>query len=142
MSYSRTIILGNICNKPEVRFTPKGTAVMDLNIAVNERFKVGESYQEKTTFIDCTVWSTKAEVIAQHFNKGDSILVEGRLEQETWEDQKTGQKRSKLKVVVDNFSFAGGKKKQQSDEETSGDLFSQPVGAGAGKQSDSSDVPF
>lgn len=115
--------------------------MLDLTIAVNERFKVGDTYQEKASFIDCVAWSQKAELISQHFKKGDQILVEGRLEQETWEDQKTGQKRSKLKVVVDNFSFVGTKKQKPGDD-GAGDMFSKPVEVGASASTDGEDVPF
>jgi single-strand DNA-binding protein len=105
-SYNRVILAGNLTRDPELRYTPKGTAVADLSLAVNRTWKdeSGQS-QEEVTFIDVTAFARSAEVIAQYLKKGRPILIEGRLRMEKWDDKQTGQKRSKLSVVLESFQF-------------------------------------
>ena len=108
-SFNKTILMGNLTRDPELRYTPKGTAVTKLTLAVNRKWKSesGEA-QEEVSFIDVDVWGQRAEVIAQYLKKGNPLLVEGRLKQDTWE--KDGQKHSKVKVVLESFTFVGVKK--------------------------------
>ena len=105
-SYNRVILAGNLTRDPELRYTPKGTAVADLSLAVNRSWKdeAGQA-QEEVTFVDVTAFARSAEVIAQYLKKGRPILVEGRLRMEKWDDKQTGQKRSKLSVVLETFQF-------------------------------------
>lgn len=107
-SYSKAIILGNLTRDPELRVTPKGTAICQFTLAVNRDWK-DESGQkrEKVSFIDCEAWNKTAETIAKYCAKGRALLVDGRIEQDTWDDKQTGQKRSKLKIVVESFTFVG-----------------------------------
>jgi single-strand DNA-binding protein len=105
-SFNKVILAGNLTRDPELRYTPKGTAVAKIGLAVNRTWKneAGET-KEEVTFIDVDVWGRQAEVIAQYMRKGRPLLVEGRLKLDTWEDKNTHQKQSKLKVVLESFSF-------------------------------------
>jgi single-strand DNA-binding protein len=108
MSMNLAIIGGNLSRNPELRYTPKGTAVVDIGIAVN-RVWTGDDGEkrEEVSFFDCTAFGKTAETIGQYFKKGGAIIVEGYLKQETWEDRQTNQKRSKVKVMVSRFHFCG-----------------------------------
>jgi len=105
-SFNRTILLGHLTRDPELRYTPKGTAVVKCALAVNRTWKneAGEK-QEDVAFIDFTAWGRRGEVIAQYTRKGLPLMIDGHLKQETWEDKQTGQKKSKLIVIVENFSL-------------------------------------
>jgi single-strand DNA-binding protein len=105
-SFNKVIIAGNLTRDPELRYTPKGTAVARFTLAVNRTYtgEAGEK-KEEVSFIDVDAWARQAEVIAQYLKKGRPVLVEGRLKQDTWEDKNTHQKQSKLKVVLESFSF-------------------------------------
>lgn len=102
---NRVMLMGNLTRDPELRYTPNNTAVAGFGLAVNRRFKDGQGQmQEEVTFVDCDAWGRTAEVINQYLRKGNPIFVEGRLKLDQWQD-KEGQKRSRLKVVVENFQF-------------------------------------
>jgi len=106
-SFNKVILAGNLTRDPELRYTPKGTAVARITLAVNRTFTSSEGGEKKeeVSFVDVDVWGRQAEVIAQYLKKGRPLLVEGRLKQDTWEDKNTKQKQSKLKVVLESFSF-------------------------------------
>lgn len=108
-SFNKVILAGNLTRDPELRYTPKGTAVARITLAVNRTYS-GEDGQKKeeVSFVDVDVWGRQAEVIGQYMKKGRPLLVEGRLKQDTWEDKNTKQKQSKLKVVLESFSFIDG----------------------------------
>ena len=105
-NFNKVILAGNLTRDPELRYTPKGTAVARITLAVNRTWKGenGES-KEEVSFVDVDIWGRQAEVISQYMKKGRPLLVEGRLKQDTWEDKNTKQKQSKLKVVLESFSF-------------------------------------
>jgi single-strand DNA-binding protein len=105
-NFNKVILAGNLTRDPEMRYTPKGTAVTRITLAVNRTWKseTGET-KEEVSFVDVDVWGRQAEVIGQYMKKGRPLLVEGRLKQDTWEDKTTHQKQSKLKVVLESFSF-------------------------------------
>jgi single-strand DNA-binding protein len=105
-SFNRVILAGNLTRDPELRYTPKGTAVAKIGMAMNRVWKSesGET-KEEVTFVDVEAWGRQAEVIAQYMKKGRPFLVEGRLKLDQWEDKNTHQKQSKLKVVLESFSF-------------------------------------
>lgn len=110
-SFNKVILVGNVTRDPEVRFTPGGTAVTDVGLAVN-RFWTDKSTNERkeeTTFIDVTLWGRTAEVAGEYLAKGRPCLIEGRLQLDQWEDKETGQKRSKLKVVGDTLQLLGSR---------------------------------
>jgi single-strand DNA-binding protein len=105
-NFNKVILAGNLTRDPELRYTPKGMAIVKISVAINRTWKSesGES-KEEVTFVDVDAFGRTAENIAQYFKKGRPILIEGRLRYETWEDKQTNQKRSKLGVVLENFQF-------------------------------------
>lgn len=105
-SYNRVTLLGNITRKPELKKTKSGLSVTDLGLAMN-RVWTGEDGEkhEDTTFVDVVVWNRDAENAVKYLDKGRSILVEGRLQMDTWQDAKTGQNRSKLRIVADTVQY-------------------------------------
>ena len=109
-SFNKVILAGNLTRDPELRYTPKGTAVAKIGLAVNRTW-TGEDGQKKeeVNFIDVEAWGRQGEVIAQYMKKGRPLLVEGRLKLDSWEDKNTKQKVSKLKVVLESFSFIDSK---------------------------------
>ena len=109
-SFNKVILLGNLTRTPELRTLPKGTAICQFGLAVNRSFKTesGER-REEVTFVDLEAWGKTAETIAKHLSKGRAAMFEGRLKLDQWDDKKTGEKRSKLKVVVETFQFIGGR---------------------------------
>lgn len=127
-SYNKVILLGNLTRDPELRYTPKGTVTARLGLAVNRSYKTdtGET-REETTFIDIDAWGKQAELIGQYLRKGNPLFVEGRLKLDQWDDKNTGQKVSKLRVVMENFQFVGGPRGQDGGGPPPG-----PGGAPAG----------
>lgn len=109
-SYNKVILLGNLTRDPELRYTPKGTASARLGMAVNRSYKTetGET-REEVTFVDIDAWGKQAELIAQYLRKGNPLFVEGRLKLDQWDDKTSGQKRSAIRVVMENFQFVGGR---------------------------------
>src|SRR5579864_8517728 len=107
-SFNKVILAGNLTRDPELRYTPKGTAIARIGMAINRTWKTetGET-KEEVTFVDVDAFGRQAEVIAQYMKKGRPLLVEGRLRLDQWEDKNTHQKQSKLKVVLEGFSFLG-----------------------------------
>lgn len=105
-SYNRVTLMGNLTRNPELRTTKTGATVTELGIALNRVWN-GENgqRQEETTFVDVTVWGRTAENAVQYLQKGRSVLIEGRLQLESWQDKQSGQERSKLKVVADTVQF-------------------------------------
>ncbi len=106
---NKVMLIGNLTRDPELRVTPKGTAICQFGLAVSRQFK-DESGQnrEETTFVDVEAWGRQGETISKYCTKGRPLFVEGRLKLDQWEDKASGQKRSKLKVVLENFQFLGG----------------------------------
>lgn len=105
--FNRVILIGNLTKDPEVRYTPGGTPVTTLPIAVNSRYKQGDESKEETLFIDCVVWGKQAETCGQYLSKGRPVLVEGRLRERRWEYE--GQKKSKMEAVASNVRFLSRK---------------------------------
>jgi single-strand DNA-binding protein len=105
-NFNKVILAGNLTRDPELRYTPKGTAIAKLGLAINRSWKTenGET-KEEVTFVDVDAFGRQAEVIAQYMKKGRPLLVEGRLKLDQWEDKNTHQKQSKLRVVLEGFSF-------------------------------------
>lgn len=107
-SFNKVILVGNLTRDPELRYTPKGTAIAKIGLAVNRvwRNEAGES-KEEVTFVDVDVFGRTAENVGQYMRKGRPILIEGRLRLDQWDDKQTGQKRSKLGVVAETVQFLG-----------------------------------
>ncbi len=153
-SYNRVILVGNLTRDIELKYTPGGTAVTDIGMAMNDRRKSASGeWVEETTFVDVTLWGRTAEVASEYLSKGSPILVEGRLKLDTWETE--GQKRSKLRVVCDRMQMLSGggggggaprqrtAAPQQHDYQpapSGGQPEAQPTGNGPGY--DDPDIPF
>jgi single-strand DNA-binding protein len=107
---NRVLLIGNLTRDPEVRYTPKGTAVTEIGLAVN-RIYSGEDGEKKeeTTFVDVTLWARQAEIAGQYLKKGRPVFIEGRLQLDSWDDKQTGQKRSRLRVVAENLQLLGSR---------------------------------
>lgn len=107
--FSKAIITGNLTRDPEVRTTPSGASVCSFSVAVNRVYKDASGTQkEDVSFIDCSAWGALGNMIGQYAKKGSAVLVSGRLDQRSWEDKNTGQKRSRVEIVVEDFNFIGG----------------------------------
>jgi single-strand DNA-binding protein len=104
-SFNKVILMGNLTRDPEVRYTPNGIAVASFAIAVNRKYKQGEEVKDEVSYIDIVVFGKQAESCGQYINKGDSVLIDGRLQQRRWDDKETGQKRSKIEVVAQSVNF-------------------------------------
>src|SRR5471030_1934148 len=109
-NFNKVILAGNLTRDPELRYTPKGTAIAKITLAINRTWKseTGES-KEEVTFVDVEAFGRTAENIGQYFKKGRPILIEGRLKLDQWDDKQTGAKRSKLGVTLENFQFMDSK---------------------------------
>lgn len=108
---NKVMIIGNLVADPEVRTTPRGNTVTELRLAVN-RMSSGPNdgeRREETTFLDVTCWGRTAEIAGQYLAKGRPVFIEGRLQQDTWEDKQTGQRRSKIRIVAENMQLLGGR---------------------------------
>jgi single-strand DNA-binding protein len=107
---NRVLLIGNLTRDPEIRYTPKGTAVAEIGIAVNRVFSSEDGEKrEEVTFVDVTLWSRLAEIAEQYLKKGRSVFIEGRLQLDSWDDKQTGQKRSRLRVVAENLQMLGAR---------------------------------
>jgi single-strand DNA-binding protein len=148
-SFNKVILLGNLTRDPEVRYTPKGTAVTDLGLAVNRTYTAdnGEK-REEVTFVDVTFWGRTAEVAGEYLKKGRPVFVEGRLQLDSWDDKTSGQKRTKLKVIGENMQMLGaprGGGGSGGDEESSGGSRASrpaPPPKAAPSAPDEDEIPF
>ncbi|HEX8296189.1 MAG TPA: single-stranded DNA-binding protein [Chthoniobacteraceae bacterium] len=109
-SLNKVMLIGNLTRDPEIKYTPKGTAIADIGLAVNRNYTTesGEK-REEVTFIDVTLWGRVAEIVGEYCKKGRPLFVEGRMQLDTWDDKASGQKRSKLKVIGENIQLLGGR---------------------------------
>lgn len=107
---NKVMLIGNLTRDPEIRYTPKGTAVTDIGLAIN-RVISGENgeRQEETTFVDVTLWGRTAEIAGQYLAKGRPVFIEGRLQVDQWQDKTSGEKRTRLKVVAEAMQLLGSK---------------------------------
>ena len=147
-SFNKVILLGNLTRDPEVRYTPKGTAVTELGMAVNRVYTAenGEK-REETTFVDITLWGRTAEVAGEYLKKGRPVFIEGRLQLDTWDDKQSGQKRSKLKVVGESLQMLGGRPGAGGggtgeDEGSAAPRSSRPAPPARAAETDDDEIPF
>src|ERR1700719_2839454 len=149
-SFNKVILLGNLTRDPEVRYTPKGSAVCDLGIAINRQYTLdsGEK-REEVTYVDVVLWSRLAEIAGEYLKKGRPVFIEGRLQLDTWDDKQSGQKRSKLKVVGEGLQLIGSRPSGGGgggDEEGSGaprsTSKSAPPPKPAPSEPDDDEIPF
>lgn len=138
-SFNRTILMGNLTRDPELKTLPSGTQIADLAIAVNERMKKGDEWIDQTSFFDLVAFGKSAENISRFFSKGKPILIEGKLRQRSWEDKNSGQKRSKVEVIVDSWTFCEGR---QEGGNNNINPFETPQGQQAPLIPDDSGIPF
>ena len=147
-SYNKVMLLGNLTRDPEVKYTPKGSAVADIGLAVNRTYTTdGGEKREETTFVDVTMWGRQAEIAGEYLKKGRPLFVEGRLQLDTWDDKQTGQKRSKLRVVCENFQMlgsrdGGGEGGGGGGGRSSGGGSRPAKSAPAAEESADDDIPF
>jgi single-strand DNA-binding protein len=105
---NKVMLIGNLTRDPELRVTPKGTAICQFSLAVNRKFRdEAGADREEVTYVDIEAWGKSGENIAKYCTKGRPLFVEGRLRLDQWEDKTTKEKRSRMKVVCDNFQFLG-----------------------------------
>lgn len=128
-AFNKVILMGNLVKDPELRYTPQGTAVTDIRLAIND-VKSRNAQERSATFVDVTLWERSAEVVCEFMRKGSSILIEGRLVTDTWDDRETGKKMSRLKVVAQGFQFTDSR----GGGEGGGDYSSAPSGGGQYQQ--------
>jgi single-strand DNA-binding protein len=107
MAYlNKVLLIGNLTRDPELRVTPKGTAICQFGLAVNRQFKdESGATRDETAFIDIEAWGKQGELVSKYLQKGSPAFIEGRLKFDSWEDKQSGQKRNKLKVVLENVQF-------------------------------------
>lgn len=153
---NKVMLIGNLTRDPELRYTPKGTAVAELGLAINRVRKDDQGQRiEETTFVDVTLWSRQAEIAQQYLAKGNPVYIEGRLNLDTWDDKTTGQKRSKLKVVGEQMQLlprgtgaggaGGGGAPQQQASRPPQQAQQPPQGASPAPAADNmeeDDIPF
>ena len=152
-NFNRVLLMGNLTRNPEIRYTPSGTAVADLGLAVNESFKnkSGEMV-ESTCFVDVVVWGRQAETASEYLHKGSPVFVEGRLQLDQWETPQ-GEKRSRLRVRGDRVQFLGAPGKfsefasapaasATAASEPQADAPQPPMAASGPDSFDEDDVPF
>ena len=135
-SFNRVILAGNLTRDIELRETPGGASVADAGLAVNDRRKQGDEWVDETSFVDLTLWGRTAENAAEYLSKGSPILIEGRLKQDSWQNE-AGEKRTKLKVVVDRLQFLSNNGNGKSDEKKQ-----ETVAAGTSGDGKDGDIPF
>lgn len=148
-SFNKVLLLGNLTRDPEVRYTPKGSAVCDLGIAVNRSYTTdaGEK-REEATFVDVTLWGRTAEVAGEYLKKGRPVLIEGRLQLDSWDDKQTGQKRSKLKVIGETMQLlgssrsGGGGPAETGDEDRPSSRPTPPPKPSAPAEPGEDEIPF
>jgi single-strand DNA-binding protein len=156
-NFNKVILAGNLTRDPEVRYTPKGMAIAKFGLAINRTWKneSGES-KEEVTFVDIDAFGRQAEVISQYLKKGRPVLVEGRLRLDQWDDKQTGQKRSRLGVVLEAFQFldsgrgdgsggGGGGGSRQAPTSSPANVAPSPDAPepeGPGPAPEEDDVPF
>ncbi len=141
---NKVLLLGNVTRDPEVRYTPKGSAVCDLGIAVNRAYTTdsGEK-REEVTFVDVTLWGRTAEVASEYLKKGRPVFIEGRLQMDSWDDKQTGQKRTRLRVVAENMQLLGGRPSGAAAEVTGESRqTTAPPKKSAAPEPDEDEIPF
>ena len=150
-NFNKVMLMGNLTRDPEVRYTPKGTAVAEIGLAVN-RIYSGENNEkrEETTFVDVTLWGRTAEVAGEYLKKGRPVFIEGRLQLDSWEDKQSGQKRNKLRVVAEGMQLIGSRggggsgegEEAASSSRSSGSRIMPPPKNAPPAAPDDDEIPF
>ena len=139
-SYNKVILMGNLTRDPELKRTSTDMAVAQIGIAVNRKYKDRDGNQkEETTFVDCEAWGKTAETMAKYLSKGKPVFLEGRLKLDQWQD-KDGNNRSKLKLVIENFQFIDSRGSQSADPPAAAATATASTAAPASP--DAQEIPF
>lgn len=146
-SFNRVILMGNLTRDPEIRYTNSQMPVVQIGLAVNRRYKDGQSgeWKEAPTFVDVTIFGARGEAFAKYHGKGKPAFIEGELRMDTWEDKQSGAKRSKLYVVANNWEFVGGGREGGGQSMSAGGGASDYGGGYGGGAADTfaaDDTPF
>lgn len=144
---NKAIISGNLTRDPELRTTQSGTSVLSMAVAVNERVKRGDQWEDRPSFVDVTVWGARAEALAKFLRKGLRVAVSGRLRQDRWQDKQTGENRSRLGIVADEVDVMtprDGAQGRQAPAQQQAQQAAIPYAAPAPAQQDpyDEDIPF
>jgi len=147
-NYNKVILAGNLTRDPQLSYLPNQTPVVEIGLAVNRRWRSQDGQQrEETCFVDCRAYGRQAETMNQYLAKGRPVLVEGRLQFSSWEDQ-SGAKRSKLRVVIEQFQFLGGGQGQggqgggQGQQQGGSDNYPRQTGGGQAPQAPMGDPGY
>ena len=131
MYLNRATIIGNLTRDPELRYTPQGSAICDLGLAINRQYTTNDGVKkEEVCFVDITAWGRQAETCNRFVKKGSQIFVEGRLKLDSWQDKETGKNRSKLNVVAERIQFLSGTgagKQQDDGQDDQQQPYQKPV---------------
>lgn len=145
-SFNQFNVMGNLTNDPEVKYLASGSAVCNFDIATNHVYvnKQTNEKKEEVTYIPCTAFGRTAEIVGEYCGKGKPVLLSGRIRQESWEDKATGQKRSKLGLIVETLVLLGSKPDGQPRQprEQSGGHSEAPAASGSDAFDDTDSVPF
>lgn len=146
-NFNKVILAGNLTRDPELRYTPKGTPVAKFGLAINRTWTADDGQKrEEVTFVDVDCFGKTAETVSQYFRKGKSMLVEGRLKLDQWDDKQTGQKRSKLGVILESFSFLDtlkeGEGKPREASPSAARRRADTANTGSDEPPQGDDVPF
>src|ERR1700686_2427747 len=149
-SFNKVILLGNLTRDPEVRYTPKGSAVCDLGIAVNRVYTTDSGERrEDVTYVDVVLWARLAEIAGEYLKKGRPVFIEGRLQMDSWDDKQTGQKRTKLRVVGETMQLLGSRPgvtsaggSEAPEAERPPRAAGKPAAASAPSAPDDDEIPF
>ena len=142
---NKVMLIGNLTRDIELKYTPKGSAIAELGLAINRKYKTDSGeLKEETTFVDVTLWGRQAEIAKEYLSKGKPVYIEGRLQLDSWDDKQTGQKRSKLRVTGEAMQLLGsrgdggggsyGGGSSSSDDDYDQRPAARPSGGGAGSQ--------
>src|SRR5438094_2702144 len=149
-SFNKVILLGNLTRDPEVRYTPKGSAVCELGIAVNRVYTTDSGERrEEVTYVDVVLWARLAEIAGEYLKKGRPVFIERSMQMDSCDAKQTGQKRTKLRVVGESMQLlggrpggAGGAGETTGDRQTSGTKTSGPPKPSAPAEPDEDEIPY
>jgi single-strand DNA-binding protein len=138
---NKVILIGNLTRDPELRYTPQGSAICDMGLAINRQYTTNDGVKkEEVCFVDITAWGRQAETCNRFIKKGSQIFVEGRLKLDSWQDKETGKNRSKLNVVAERIQFLSGSGAGRQPDEAEGEQ-QQPHQKPAYQQQQQSQAP-
>jgi single-strand DNA-binding protein len=125
-NFNKVLLIGNLTKDPELRYTPQGTAVVNLRMAINRKFRdKNQELKDEVCYVTAVVWNKQAETCNQYLHKGSPVLVEGRLQSRSWEDN-AGQKRSVLEVRAERVQFLGAAPSKGAASEPADEQLQEP----------------